>query len=122
MSRSARDDPERDAAETASVGPLTRSVDLPGRIQSRASSDTRWSPSRGLSLPRTPDRQHGRLGRECIRLRASETELLATIGAFRVIAQRDLQPSPLTFGGCRTKGWLKRARLLSTMRRSVYSS
>lgn len=94
MSRGPRDDPERDAADAASAGAHTRSVDTPLRTQSRESAAPRWSPGRGLSLPRTPDRQHVRVGRERVRLRDSETQLLATLGAFRVVAERDLQALP----------------------------
>ena len=94
MSRGGRGDPERDAADPAGAGANTRSVDTPERIPSRQSDNTRWSASRGLSLPRTRDRQHIRLGRERVRLRDSETQLLATVGAFRVVAERDLQALP----------------------------
>jgi hypothetical protein len=95
MSRGGRDDPERDpVVGAAGSEPGARSVDPPERNQFRHTNDTRWSPSRGLSLPRTPDRQHVRLGRERVRLRDSETQLLATVGAFRVVAERDLHPQP----------------------------
>ena len=94
QSRDGRDDPERDAGATTSAGGRVRSVDTPERAQSRQANEVRWSPSRGLSLPRTAHRQHVRVGRERVRLRDSETQLLATVGAFRVIAERDLQALP----------------------------
>jgi hypothetical protein len=67
-------------------------------------ADARWSPAAGLSLPRTPERQPVRVGRDRIRRRDSETELLATIGAFRVIAERDLQPSAANSRGLSDQG------------------
>ena len=93
MSRGSRDDPERDSTDSACAGSRSRSTDTPERTQSNQSGDTRWSAGRGLTLPRTPERQPVRAGRERVRLRASETELLATIGAFRVVAERDLTAS-----------------------------
>ncbi len=53
----------------------------------------RWSPARDLALPRSPDRRPVPLDRERYRLRGSETELLARVGAFRAIAVRDLASS-----------------------------
>src|SRR5436190_16717068 len=49
-----------------------------------------WSASRDLALPRTPDREPVTLGRDRYRLRGSEAELLATVGAFRVVPERNL--------------------------------
>ena len=68
-----------------SAGDDTRHSARPGAKQDRT-----WSPADGLTLPRTPDRQAVALERDRYRLRESETELLATVGAFRVVPEREL--------------------------------
>ncbi len=45
-------------------------------------------------LPRTPDRRAVALDRARYRVRESETELLAVVGAFRVVPERELLASP----------------------------
>ena len=93
MSRNNRDDQDRESTDDAPIGPRTQPRDTPERRSLPQEGGVRWSAARGLTLPRTPDRQHVRFGRERLRLRDSETELLATVGVFRVVAERDLQTS-----------------------------
>lgn len=89
MSRDTRDDDLARPDEPTRSNPETRhSVDRePDRTRDR------WSAARGLTLPRSPERRPVALNRERFRIRDSESELLATVGAFRVIAVRDLEPS-----------------------------
>ena len=93
MSRGSRDDPERAPTSDSAAGPAPWVRDTPGRTARTDAAEARWSAAAGLGLPRTSSREQVRIGRDRVRLRESETELLATIGAFRVIAERDLQPS-----------------------------
>jgi hypothetical protein len=102
MSRDVRDDdPARDdsAIDTEShhvgdradrAGRTDRS-DHTDRADRPERADGGWSPANRLDLPRTPDRQPVTLERDFFRLRGSESELLATIGAFRAIAIHDLR-------------------------------
>jgi hypothetical protein len=68
----------------------TRHRDAIDRAVERQSSDERWSAARDVRLPKTPDRQHIQSGRERYRMRDSESALLATVGTFRVVAERDV--------------------------------
>jgi DNA-binding MarR family transcriptional regulator len=83
MSRDSRD-PTREPA-----------IDEPDR-ETRARPDRQgdrgrpWSPSDHLTLPRSPDRRAVSRDRERYVIRDSETELLATVGAFRVVPEREL--------------------------------
>ena len=63
--------------------------DATHRLPSR--SGRTWSPSRGLTLPRSPERQTLPRERNRIALRDTEVDLLSTVGAFRAVAVRDLQ-------------------------------
>ena len=107
MSRGSRDDPERDRSGDSGAGPDARLRDTPERAAPTRVADARWSAAAGLSLPRTPDRQQVRNGRDRVRLRDSEAELLATVGAFRVVAERDLQASPSDIRGLSEQGLLE---------------
>jgi hypothetical protein len=49
-------------------------------------------PARGLTLPRTPARESVEVEGRAYRLRESETRILATVGAFRVVPVADLEP------------------------------
>ena len=78
-----------------------RSVDpSPERAVDRERERTRlareWSPSERLILPRTTERQLVQLDRKAYKLRASEVELLATVGAFRTVFRRDLEDAGRT--------------------------
>jgi hypothetical protein len=48
-------------------------------------------PARGLTLPRTPTREPVDAGDRVYQLRESETRILATVGAFRVVPVTDLE-------------------------------
>jgi hypothetical protein len=47
--------------------------------------------ARGLDLPRGPGREHVYIHGHIYRLRGSEVRMMATVGAFRVVALRDLR-------------------------------
>jgi hypothetical protein len=101
MSRDFRDDetPRRDAtldSESRDVVGASDRLTRTGRSERSERADRTWSPARRLDLPRTPDRHPVRLERDCFRLRGSESELLATIGAFRAIAVHDLREVAVT--------------------------
>ncbi len=49
-----------------------------------------WTPSQGLTLPRSDQRERVVCRGRTYRLRGSETELLATLGAFRIVPERAL--------------------------------
>jgi hypothetical protein len=49
-------------------------------------------PTRGLTLPRTPEREPVEADGRTYWLRESETRILATVGAFRVVPVADLEP------------------------------
>lgn len=93
MSRGGRDEVDRDPAADPDDRSARSHRDVADRHVERSSSHDRWSAARDLTLPRTRDREHVPSGRERFRLRDSDTELLATVGAFRVVAERDL-PGP----------------------------
>ena len=97
-----RDDRERleDKPAKATFGNASRSQELHSRTehirtplphdrQPRATPD-RWSAAARLTLPRSRDRRPVILGRQLYMLRGTESDLLATVGAFRVVAERDL--------------------------------
>ena len=90
MSRGGRGDVERDPSREDQHARTSHQRDAAERHLERSPSPDRWSAARDLRLPRTPDRQHVQSGRERYRVRDSETQLLATLGAFRVVAERDL--------------------------------
>src|SRR3954469_18610952 len=50
-----------------------------------------WTPSAALTLPRSDERQCVRCEGRSYRLRGSETELLATIGVFRIVPENAVQ-------------------------------
>src|SRR3954447_10041746 len=85
MSR--RPDDPRDAPETPRQ-PVDRE-DLHGRH--RDHHPTAWTPSAGLTLPCSDERQSVRCEGRSYRLRGSETELLATIGVFRIVPENAVQ-------------------------------
>jgi hypothetical protein len=91
MSRGSRDDTDREPSRDGEDGPSsTRHRDAIDRAVERQSSDERWSAARDVRLPKTPDRQHIQSGRERYRMRDPESALLATVGTFRVVAERDV--------------------------------
>jgi hypothetical protein len=85
MSR--RPDDPRDYPETPRQ-PVDRE-DLHGRHRDQHPAS--WTPSASLTLPRCDERQSVRCNGRSYRLRGSETELLATIGAFRIVPETALQ-------------------------------
>jgi hypothetical protein len=60
------------------------------RTDRAPTTDAPWSPARDLLLPRTPERQPVDTSSTRLHLRQSETELLATIGAFRIVPEHEL--------------------------------
>ena len=80
-----RDDVERDDLSRGSRGGSD-----PREALSR---DPRDVFSRGLALPRGSRRQRVTLRERTYELRGSEVRLLATVGAFRAVPQRDLEPT-----------------------------
>jgi len=69
---------------------LTRNRSLPNERDRAEHAPTRWSPSSRLTLPRSRERHPVSLPSRDVRLRGSEVEVLATLGAFRVVCERDL--------------------------------
>lgn len=64
----------------------------PDRTRDLAARDIKsWTPSNSLSLPRSDERQRVIARGRAYRLRNSETELLATVGAFRVVPEHATQ-------------------------------
>lgn len=63
-----------------------------GRVRARVSEDVRDALSRQLDLPRGAERERVEVGSRSYSLRGSEVRALATIGAFRVVDARDLEP------------------------------
>ena len=92
MSRDGRDDPSRE--EENSARPETaRQHNIPTQAIDcdRDPGGSRpWSAGRDLTLPHTQERQPVTLGHDRYRLRDSESEILATVGVFRVVPERDL--------------------------------
>ena len=83
MSRYDRDpDPERQAPEGRDQGSE--------RSDRTAGARDSWSPGRDLTLPRTPERQLVTVEGDRFRVRDSEAEILATVGAFRVVPEHEL--------------------------------
>jgi hypothetical protein len=83
MSRYDRDpDRERQAAEERDQGS--------GRNDRTPEASTPWSSGRDLMLPRTPERQLVAVGDDRFHVRDSEAEMLATVGAFRVVPEHEL--------------------------------
>ena len=80
-----RDDVERDDLSRGSRGGSD-----PREALSR---DPRDVFSRGLALPRGSRRQRVTVRERTYELRGSEVRLLATVGAFRAVPQRDLEPT-----------------------------
>jgi hypothetical protein len=91
MSRDFRDDDDDARIDRTDCADRTNSTNITARTNSTDREDRTWSPANRLDLPRSPDRRPVRFERDCFRLRGSESELLATIGAFRAIAIRDLK-------------------------------
>ena len=60
--------------------------------RTRAPEDVRDALTRQLDLPRGAERERVELGARSYSLRGSEVRALATIGAFRVVDARDLDP------------------------------
>lgn len=89
MSRGGRDEADREPSREDD-GPSPQDRHISDRHVERSLTHDRWSAARDLTLPRTPVRQHLQLGRDRFRLRDTDTEILATIGTFRVVAERDL--------------------------------
>lgn len=93
MSRDPRDDSSRESVYR--LLKENREPAVPpdsGRLQRRDDSDPvrTWSAASRLDLPRGSERRAVTLGRDRFMLRSSESELLATAGAFRAIVLRDL--------------------------------
>jgi hypothetical protein len=86
----------RDPARTVSSDADREVARSPAETLDRSDS---WSASRDLTLPQAPAREPVTLGRDRYRLRASEVEVLATIGTFRVVPGRDLQGADGTDAG-----------------------
>jgi hypothetical protein len=91
MSRYSRDDSARD-----DIGRVESRQDPEPPRQDRDRLDRvapehTGSVAHRLDLPRTPERRPVILGRNRFMLRNSESELLATVGAFRAIALHDLK-------------------------------
>jgi hypothetical protein len=63
-----------------------------GRVRTRAPEDVRDALTRQLDLPRGTERERVEVGSRSYSLRGSEVRALATIGAFRVVDARDLEP------------------------------
>jgi hypothetical protein len=83
MSRYDRDPgPDRPAAEGPDHGPE--------RGDRTPEPRDAWSPGQDLQLPRTPERQLVTVGGDRFHLRDSEAEILATVGAFRIIPEHEL--------------------------------
>jgi hypothetical protein len=78
----------RDSRHDASRYDASRDVDR----SDRPASERAWSAANQLDLPRTSTRRPVTLDRERFMLRESESELLATVGAFRAIALHDFKP------------------------------
>jgi hypothetical protein len=81
--------------DTRELPAPARSATPIDRERSREQPDARrWSPSERLTLPRYQTRQPVCLDRNRFMLRDSEIDLLSTVGAFRVVAVRDLGTFP----------------------------
>jgi len=98
--RDVRDVRAHHGADTRSRGPRSghrhRSKDRPRDwarepIRDRPTRHVEL-PTRGLTLPRTPEREPVEADGRAYRLRESETRILATVGAFRVVPVADLEP------------------------------
>jgi hypothetical protein len=61
------------------------------RARSRLPEDVRDALTQQLALPRGEDRERVHVGAQSVSLRGSETRLLATVGAFRIVDARDLE-------------------------------
>ena len=61
------------------------------RCGRREPRPTSWSPSAGLALPRSDERQPVVSSGRTYRLRGSETELLASVGTFRIVTESGLR-------------------------------
>ena len=90
-----RDDVERDDLNRGSRGGSD-----PREALSR---DPRDVFSRGLALPRGSRRQRVTVRERTYELRGSEVRLLATVGAFRAVPQRDLEPNDARTGAGRDR-------------------
>ena len=90
-----RDDVERDDLSRGSRGGSD-----PREALSR---DPRDAFSRGLALPRGNRRQRVTLRQRTYELSGSDVRLLATVGAFRTMPQRDLEPTKARASGDREK-------------------
>ena len=90
-----RDDVERDDLNRGSRGGSD-----PREALSR---DPRDVFSRGLALPRGSRRQRVTVRERTYELRGSEVRLLATVGAFRAVPQRDLEPNDARRGAGRDR-------------------
>ena len=80
--------PERSAPPHTRT--LTRTGSLLNGRDRAVRAPIRWSPSSRLTLPRSRERHPVSLSSRKVRLRGSEVEVLATVGAFRVVCERDL--------------------------------
>src|SRR5258708_14645094 len=80
MSRDARDDDRHEGGRPV--------------VHREIGHERPWSPAERLMLPRTPDRRAVALDRARYRVRESQTELLAVVGAVRGVPERELLASP----------------------------
>jgi hypothetical protein len=110
MARDLRHDSSRhdaswdDPTSASSVdGYRSRDVDRSDRL----APERAWSAANQLELPRTSTRRPVMLDRERFMLRESESELLATVGAFRAIALHDFKPSELDVRSLRDQGLMQ---------------
>jgi hypothetical protein len=100
MARDLRHDSSRN---DASWDDPSRDVDRSDRL----APERAWSAANQLDLPRTSTRRPLTLDRERFMLRESESELLATVGAFRAMALHDFRPSELDVRSLREQGLLQ---------------
>lgn len=97
-------DPRRESSrDEASWDDPSREVDRHDRV----ASERAWSAANQLELPRTSTRQPVMLDRERFMLRESESELLATVGAFRAMALHDFKPFAPDVRSLRDQGLLQ---------------
>lgn len=98
--RSYEGDRSRDDVERGDLSRGSRGGSDPREALSR---DPRDVFSRGLALPRGSRRQRVTLRQRTYELSGSDVRLLATVGAFRTMPQRDLEPTKARTSGDRDK-------------------
>ena len=91
MSRDTRDAREDQLDVRSRPGPDVRQPHEGNAREHAPSAARHWSPADRLALPRSDARRPISVDRQGVRLRESDIELLATVGAFRTVAVRDLR-------------------------------